>query len=193
MVDEQFDRILKKTLEDFRISRGEKRVLKSILDELDADEQQLGFIRHRAFEIARDEVLGPEAKGAINWLEDIVKVLQPDTSRSGVPEVEAYFSPGDSCVQAITGLLRRATSGSVPPGTRRIRIVLEAEVGSGANDGYADNLSLVLESRSVGVIIGSARRRRAVIGRRGPFAPASWRAALRLDCPSLVRTRPRLP
>ncbi len=47
----------------------------------------------------------------------------------------------------LTGLLPRATSGSVPPGTRRIRIVLEAEVGSGTNDGYADNLSLVLERR----------------------------------------------
>jgi phosphatidylserine/phosphatidylglycerophosphate/cardiolipin synthase-like enzyme len=108
MVDEQLDRILKKTLEDYRISRGEKRVLKSILNELDADDHRLGVIRHRAFEIARDEVLGPQAKGAINWLEDIVKVLQPDTSPSDVPEVEAYFSPGDSCMRAIIGLLRRA-------------------------------------------------------------------------------------
>ncbi|MDP6723564.1 MAG: phospholipase D-like domain-containing protein [Pirellulaceae bacterium] len=108
MADEQLDRILKKTLEDFRISRGEKRVLKSILDELDPDAQRLAFIRHRAFEIARSEMLGPEAKGAIDWLEDIVKILQPDTSRSDAPDAEAYFSPGDSCVRAIIGLLRRA-------------------------------------------------------------------------------------
>ncbi len=108
MADEQLDRILKKTLEDFRVSRGEKHVLKSILNELDADEQRLAFIRHRAFEIARDEVLDPQAMGTINWLEDIVKILQPDTSRSDLPEAEAYFSPGDSCVGAITGLLRRA-------------------------------------------------------------------------------------
>ena len=45
----------------------------------------------------------------------------------------------------LTGLLKREASALLPEGTRLIEIVLEAEVGTGANDGYADNLSLVLE------------------------------------------------
>lgn len=49
--------------------------------------------------------------------------------------------------EAQTGLLPRHARGSVPPGTRMIQIVLSAEVGSGANDGYADDLSLVLLQR----------------------------------------------
>jgi phosphatidylserine/phosphatidylglycerophosphate/cardiolipin synthase-like enzyme len=108
MTTPEFDQILRKTLEDFRVSRGERRVLSSILDELDADEQQLAYLRNRAFEIAREQIVGPEVQGVINWLEDIVKVLQPgreEPQRSEIAEV--HFSPGDRCVGAINGLIRR--------------------------------------------------------------------------------------
>ena len=48
----------------------------------------------------------------------------------------------------ITGLLPRATSGDVPVGTRQIDITLQMRRTDGAyNDGYADNLSLVLHAR----------------------------------------------
>ena len=43
-----------------------------------------------------------------------------------------------------TGLLRRAINGPVPAGTSRIRVTLECEAGTGDNDGYADNLALVI-------------------------------------------------
>ena len=105
MNTEEFDRILKHTLGDYRVSRGERRVLQSVLDELDVDANQLALLRHRAFEIARQEVLGPQAHAVLEWLEEIVKTLQPrlqPTTRSP----EAFFSPGDACVDAITGLLR---------------------------------------------------------------------------------------
>lgn len=46
--------------------------------------------------------------------------------------------------ESLTGLFKRQANIQLPQGTRRIRLILEAEVGSGANDGYADNLSLVL-------------------------------------------------
>lgn len=56
-----------------------------------------------------------------------------------------------------TGLLLRSTSGLVPIGTRTIRITLEmtrvaraGQLGSEYNDGYADNLSLVLSLHPVG-------------------------------------------
>jgi hypothetical protein len=46
-----------------------------------------------------------------------------------------------------SGLLARSTSGAVPVGTRRIELVLVLSRVSGSfNDGYADNLSLVLTS-----------------------------------------------
>ena len=52
----------------------------------------------------------------------------------------------------VTGLLFRSTSGVVPIGTRSINIVLEMRRQAGdANDGYADNLSLVLNASPAAV------------------------------------------
>ncbi len=110
MTDQPFDRILKKTLDDFKVSRSEKRVLQQILKELGADEQQRDFLRHRAFELARSEVLGPQAHGVLDWLEAIVKILdadQPAADDAEQDRAEAFFSPGDKCRHAIVGMLQR--------------------------------------------------------------------------------------
>jgi len=106
MSSEEFDRILKHTLSDYRVSRGERRVLSSVLEEMNVDEQQLAYLRHRAFEIARNEVLGPQADAVLHWLEDVVKVLQPKAAATA-RSPETYFSPGSHCVNAIAGLLKR--------------------------------------------------------------------------------------
>ena len=97
MSDDQFDAILRHTLEDFRVSRGEKRILQSTLQELHADEQDLALYRHRAFEITRNELISPEAKAVLDWLEDVNKVLKPPQTKSDLPESQAYFTPGDDC------------------------------------------------------------------------------------------------
>jgi len=47
----------------------------------------------------------------------------------------------------VTGLQRRSADGTLPPATRRIAVRLFAEAGSGDNDGYADELSIVLRRR----------------------------------------------
>jgi hypothetical protein len=44
-----------------------------------------------------------------------------------------------------TGLLFREQAGVVPTGTRSVLVELRATGSTGLNDGYADNLSLVLE------------------------------------------------
>ena len=43
-----------------------------------------------------------------------------------------------------TGLLERMATHPVPPETRMLRVTLSCEAGTGANDGYADNLSVTL-------------------------------------------------
>ena len=53
-----------------------------------------------------------------------------------------------------TKLLRRSSSGTAPPGTRTVRVVLTATKTDGSyNDAYADNLSLTLTGSS-GPVIG---------------------------------------
>jgi cardiolipin hydrolase len=107
MQKEQIDDLLKSTLDDFRVSRGEKRILEGIVREHGDSEQQLGFLRHRAFAVARESIEGSEGIPAMEWLEDAIKVFQsreePDQNSSQV-----YFSPGDDCPQIIVNQLERA-------------------------------------------------------------------------------------
>ncbi len=44
----------------------------------------------------------------------------------------------------LTGLLERTSTGSVPAGTRQIQVRVDAVRETGYNDGYADNLSLII-------------------------------------------------
>ena len=105
----EFDLILRKTLEDHRVSRGERRVLRQILDELDPDDHQMAFLRHRAFAVAHDELTSPEARAVLSWLEEIVKLMVSNTSESQLAETrsEAWFSPDDDCVEAIVSRLEK--------------------------------------------------------------------------------------
>ena len=107
MQKEQIDDLLKSTLDDFRVSRGEKRILEGIVREHGDSEQQLGFLRHRAFAVARESLVGPEGIPAMEWLEDAVKVFQ---SREVTDQnsTQVYFSPGDDCPQIIVNQLERA-------------------------------------------------------------------------------------
>ena len=108
MTADNLERILRQTLEDFRISRGEKRVLRSILDALDADANDLARIRHQVFRIAHEEVVSPDAEAVLDWLEDVVKILQPRQKQGPRPSDRACFSPGDACARAIIGQLQAA-------------------------------------------------------------------------------------
>ena len=106
MKPEQIDDILARTLDDFRVSRGEKKLLGDLLKETGPSGHDLAFLRHRAFTLARDQLLGPDAKEVVNWLEEIIKVFQPDVAES-TAESRAYFSPRDDCPGAIAGLFAR--------------------------------------------------------------------------------------
>ena len=108
MQEGQIDDLLKRTLDDYKVSRGEKRILEGMVREHGDSEQQLGFLRHRAFEIARESIVGPEGIAAIEWLEDVIKVFQP-REKAEQNSSQVYFSPGDDCPQIIINQLERAS------------------------------------------------------------------------------------
>ena len=108
MQKEQIDDLLKRTLDDFRVSRGEKRILEGMVHEHGDSEQQLGFLRHRAFAVARESIVGPEGIAAMEWLEDVIKVFQP-REEPDQNSSQVYFSPGDDCPQIIVNQLERAS------------------------------------------------------------------------------------
>lgn len=108
MNTEDLDRILKHTLTDHRLSRGERNVLgKTVTEMTDHDPHKLSVVRSRAFEIARQELMGPDAIAVLGWLEDVIKVMAtPGTKEPTRSEV--FFSPDDDCVGRICGMLATA-------------------------------------------------------------------------------------
>jgi phosphatidylserine/phosphatidylglycerophosphate/cardiolipin synthase-like enzyme len=89
------------------MSRGEKRVLSRVVEELRAGEQELAVLRSRAFEIAREEIAGPQAKEVLDWLEEALKAFQLQAAPEPHPE-EAFFSPGEHCMRKIVALFDTA-------------------------------------------------------------------------------------
>lgn len=108
MNTDEIDRLLRHTLADDRLSRGEKKVLSGLVKEYGTDDHKLAFLRHRAFEVARSDLVGPDALGVLEWLEDVMKALQPRDDRTTKKKPEAFFSPDDNCSQKIANLLQLA-------------------------------------------------------------------------------------
>ena len=105
---DDFDKLLAETLEDYRLSRSEKKLLTVHIDPEKLDDHELAHLRSRVFDVARHEVPGPQAFAVLNWLEDVLKALQPKSESASVPNSAAYFSPGDDCAEKICGLLKTA-------------------------------------------------------------------------------------
>jgi phosphatidylserine/phosphatidylglycerophosphate/cardiolipin synthase-like enzyme len=103
------DELLARTLEDRRLSRAERRDLADRLRGPGADEAHLASCRARAFAAARAALRDPADGDLLDWLEDVLKALQPPTGVDpAAPASEAFFSPGDDCARQIIGLLARA-------------------------------------------------------------------------------------
>ena len=107
MNQEPIEAILRASLEDSRLSRGEKGVLTSLVQRIAHDDRQLAVLRSQAFDMAAGEVVDPTAKEVLGWLEGVMKALQPKEQSNSL-EDEVLFTPGDDCPRRIGNLLRQA-------------------------------------------------------------------------------------
>ena len=99
------DRSLRESAQDFTLDAGEKLELRELGQQLDAG--RIRFLRNRAFDIARDAMLGEPVATleVLRWLEQVVKTL--DAADEAAPVVSsAYFSPGDTCLRRLCDLMR---------------------------------------------------------------------------------------
>jgi phosphatidylserine/phosphatidylglycerophosphate/cardiolipin synthase-like enzyme len=99
------DEILRKTLDDRRLTRGERRALSEVLGDHELSDQDYAFLRSRAFDIAKEQLDNPHSKEIVDWLEDVAKILTPKEESSSGVMAESYFSPDDDCPSRIIGLL----------------------------------------------------------------------------------------
>jgi len=101
------EKLLEKTLEDFKLDQDERNMFRELSEELRDD--QLRFIRNKSFEISKSyiEKGGENAIRTLNWLNRIVKTIQP-LKKNTVFSSEACFSPGNDCRNKIISLINDA-------------------------------------------------------------------------------------
>lgn len=103
------DGILSATLEDNRLSRGEKHALRELLGDGDIRPEEHALFRSRAFALARERLPTHEAREVLEWLEAVIKTLGPTEPPSDASHVsEVHFSPGPACLDAIVRHLTHA-------------------------------------------------------------------------------------
>jgi phosphatidylserine/phosphatidylglycerophosphate/cardiolipin synthase-like enzyme len=108
MDPKEMDAILARTLEDGKLSRGERQALTRLLEEAPQDERLRPLLRGRAFEAARAALDQPRAREVLAWLEDVLGLAAVDAASRTPGSAEAFFSPGTACVERIAALLGAA-------------------------------------------------------------------------------------
>ncbi|VAW72482.1 hypothetical protein MNBD_GAMMA10-583 [hydrothermal vent metagenome] len=104
---QELEDILRRSLQDFKLDQDEKMQLNALSDTLTQD--QVGFVKNKAFDLSRPfvEAGGADAVRVHNWLERVVKAIQP--IRSGLQlQSAACFSPGHDCRNNIIRLIKSA-------------------------------------------------------------------------------------
>ena len=100
---------LRATFDDRDLSRSERRALGEVLGDVAADADTLAWLRSRAFAIAREAIRRPDAPAALDWLEEVSRVVANAAPASAPPTSSAaYFAPGDDCPRRLATLFDRA-------------------------------------------------------------------------------------
>jgi len=109
MKPEQIEEMLRKTLDDYRFSRSERAAMDQIFRQLQPTGQSLNLYRSMAFDLARKTLAGPQSREVVEWLEDVVRLLQKFTpTTGGGPVAESHFSPKEECPRRIAGFIAAA-------------------------------------------------------------------------------------
>jgi phosphatidylserine/phosphatidylglycerophosphate/cardiolipin synthase-like enzyme len=105
---EELDRALRATLDDGRLSRGERHALSELLRDSPPSQGQLAQLRARVFALVEEQLNDPRARELLAWLQGVSKLLAQLESAEPEATSRAYFSPGETCLSAILGELGRA-------------------------------------------------------------------------------------
>jgi cardiolipin hydrolase len=109
MTTDELRELLSDTLDDYRLSRSEKRALSSRLEGVSLSEADLVLLQKVAFELAERAIDATNTGLVLEWLRDVAGVLRRSAAGdANGHEAAACFSPGDSCLTRIVGLLRTA-------------------------------------------------------------------------------------
>ena len=106
MKPQDFEPLFRQTLSDLRLSRGERKALGELLEDLDPDAEERAALLGRAF-AAAEEHFDQEGRQVLGWLESVVKLIS--SPRAGKPTddgvAEVLFAPEDDCARRLASLI----------------------------------------------------------------------------------------
>lgn len=98
----KLEKFMKESLEDFALSRSEKKELKSHLAKIAGNSTEQAQTRQLAFKLAQGAINEFGQITALDWLQGVIKLLY--TSENEI-KASAFFSPGDDCLHRIRRLI----------------------------------------------------------------------------------------
>jgi phosphatidylserine/phosphatidylglycerophosphate/cardiolipin synthase-like enzyme len=99
------EQVLADSLEDFSISRSERKELKELLATIQGNVSEQAKIRQLAFRLCTKSIGEIGEMAAMDWLQSVIKLLY---SKEAEVKSSAYFSPGDDCLHRIQQFIREA-------------------------------------------------------------------------------------
>ena len=109
MQPDQLRQLLDQSLEDLLLTRSEKQAFRQVFDEISLSPTQLLQLRQIVFQTARERLIQRDSQLIVDWLEEMMKVLQAATANQAeLLPPECYFAPGDDCPQRIIQLMHAA-------------------------------------------------------------------------------------
>jgi len=106
MSDQTVRQVLEQTFADYQLSRGERQALQRLVADRELTVDQQAEFRNTAFDLARSACAIQDSRLVLDWLQDVLKVVQPTTPMLDV--AEAHFSPGETCVRRVVSLFDQA-------------------------------------------------------------------------------------
>ena len=76
---------LQETLEDRKLSRGERRAVQAMVARQVRSEHEHNVIRAEAFKLARAAIADANDAAVVDWLEDVIKALEPPEDSGRAP------------------------------------------------------------------------------------------------------------
>src|SRR5262245_18166085 len=96
------EEMLRQTLADLRLSRGERQALHAALEPDAMDDRRRALVRDRAFALAADEVARLDGREVLGWLAEVLSILEPE---SPARVAECHFSPGPAPRERLLALI----------------------------------------------------------------------------------------
>jgi len=100
---EKIEQALEESLEDFVMSRSERKGLKKLIREIQGDARRVASVRQLAFRLAGEKM--GESHIVMDWLQGVIKVLYASETKV---KNRAYFSPGTDCLNEIIHFITSA-------------------------------------------------------------------------------------